>query len=113
LPHGVFQQIRGVTGDVRIPTLGALIGSFAEWSLTARGNEDGEADGLYDLRATFSYLNPHLWEDEDYSKEIVVVLGKGRQAKQFRVQKANGEETVLVGRSLLMKGVSIHVAQGG
>jgi hypothetical protein len=112
LPHGIFQQIRGVTGSVRIPTLGALIGSFSEWSLTAREGDNEESDGLYDLRATFSYVNPHLWYDEDYSKEITVMLGKGKQGKQFRVQKANDEETVLVGRSLLMKGVSIHVHQG-
>jgi hypothetical protein len=109
MPHGIFQRISGVTGKVWIPTLGAHIGTISEWSLTMRGDEDQEADGLYDLRATFSYMNPHLWVDEDYAKEILVTIGKGRTAKQFRVQKASDEETVLVGRSLLMKGVSIHV----
>jgi hypothetical protein len=84
---------------------------MSEWRLSRRGGEDGaeEGNGLYDLRAVFSYLNPYLWEDEDYDKEIVVTLGR---SKQFRVQKANDEETVFVGRTLLMKGVSIHVYEG-
>lgn len=111
MPHGLFQKISGVKGEVWITALGALIGTMSQWSLTRRGGEDGadSGDGLYDLRAVFSYLNPHLWADEDYTKDIVVVLGKD---KQFRVQKASDEGTVLVGRTLLMKGVSIHVYQG-
>ena len=104
--HGVFQRIKGTRGKVWIPTLGALIGTMSEWTLIARGDEDHPTDGLYDLRVTFSYLNPHLWEDEDYTKEVVVILNK---TTQFRVQKASDEETVLIGRSLLMKGVAIHV----
>jgi len=108
VPHALFKQISGSKGGIRIPALGALIGTMSQWSLTRRGGEDGVSDGsgLYDLRAVFSYLNRHLWEDDDYIKEIVVTLGR---SKQFRVQKANDEETVLAGRTLLMKGVSIHV----
>jgi len=108
MPHGIFQRIRGEKGKVEIPALGALIATMSEWSLTRRGGEDA-VSALYDLRAVFSYLNPHLWGDEDYEKEIVVTLGR---SKQFRVQKASGEETVLVGRTLLMKGVSIHEHEG-
>lgn len=106
MPHGIFQKINGVKGRVEIPSLGALIGTMAEWNLTRRGGDGtGEgASGLYDLRAVFSYLNPHLWDDEDYEKQIVITIGRH---KQFRVHKANDEETVLVGRTLLMKGVSI------
>lgn len=105
MPHGLFQKISGVKGEVRITSLGALIGTMSQWSLTRRGGENGadEGDDLYDLRAVFSYLNPHLWADEDYDKEIVVTLGR---TKQFRVQ-GHGEETVLAGRTLLMKGVSL------
>ena len=107
MPYCLFRRISGVKGDVRIPALGALIGTMSQWSLTRRGGEDGASngDGLYDLRVVFSYLNPHLWEDEDYTKQIVVTLGR---TKQFRVQKANDEVTVLTGRTLLMKGVSLH-----
>jgi hypothetical protein len=111
VPHGVFQRINGVNGTITIPALGAKIGTMSQWSLTQREGSDfaEEGDGLYDLRAVFSYLNPHLWADDDYTKQIVVVLGKTRQ---FRVQKASDEGTVLVGRTLLMKGVSISVYQG-
>lgn len=115
MPHGIFQKIGGIEGTVTIPSLGALIGKMDKWSLTMRRDEedsDGEgAVGLYDLRAVFSYFNPHLWEDKDYEKDIVVVLGKGPQRLQFRVQQANGEETVLTGRTLLMKGVSLDVVR--
>jgi hypothetical protein len=106
VPHGLFQKINGVKGEVRIASLGALIGTMSQWSLVRRGGEDGAegGDGLYDLRAVFSYLNPHLWADEDYDKEIVVTLGR---SKQFRIQGHDGE-TVLVGRTLLMKGVSLN-----
>lgn len=101
MAHGIFQNIRGTQGTVEIPTIGAKIATIAHWSLSMR-----QADkGLYDFRAEFSYINMALWEDDDYSKQITIRLGRG---KQFRVQKANDEETVLVGRSLLMKGVSIH-----
>jgi hypothetical protein len=109
VPHGLFQKISGVKGEVRLANLDALIGTMSQWSLTRRGGEDGadEGNGLYDLRAVFSYLNPHLWEDEDYEKQIIVVLGK---TKQFRVH-GQDEGTVLVGRTLLMKGVSISEHQ--
>lgn len=107
MSHGIFQKMRGVKGKVWIPSLGAMIGTMAEWHLTRRGGE-GTADGsgLYDLRAVFSYLNLYLWDDNDYEKEIVIVLGK---TKQFRVRKVNDEETVLADRTLLMKGVALDV----
>lgn len=108
MPHGIFQRISGVKGEIRIPVLGALIGTMSQWQLTWRGGYDPaeRGSGLYDLRAVFSYLNEYLWGDDDYEKEIVVILNR---FKQFRVQKATSEETVLAGRTLLMKGVSIHV----
>jgi hypothetical protein len=104
--HGLFQKMSGVKGEVKITALGIHLGTMSQWSLVLRGGED-DADGgngLYDLRAVFSYLNLHLWEDEDYDKDVVITLGKKRQ---FRVQ-GHGGETVLAGRTLLMKGVSLH-----
>jgi len=111
MPRGLFQKISGEQGSVTIPTLGVQVGTMSQWRLTLRPAADGsdDSDGLYDLRAVFNQFQPYLWEDEDYEKLIVVVLGRGKQRLQFRVQKASGEATVLTGRTLLMKGVSIHV----
>lgn len=102
VPHGIFQNIRGTSGSVEIPTLGAKIAIISHWTLSMRPDAGGS---LYDLRAEFSYINMALWEDDEYTKQILIRLGRN---KQFRVQKASDEETVLVGRSLLMKGVSLH-----
>jgi hypothetical protein len=101
VPHGIFQSIKGTSGAVEIPTLGAKIATISNWSLILRPGDGG----LYDFRAEFSYINHALWEDDDYTKQIIVTLGR---RKQFRVQKASDEETVLVGRSLLMKGVTLN-----
>lgn len=103
MPHGIFQTISGVKGEVTIPQLGAVIGTIIQWRLTRRGDDDSPELGLYDLRAVFSYLNVYLWADDDYPKEVVVILGR---TKQLRVVAS--EETVLAGKTLLMKGVTLN-----
>jgi len=70
-----FRNISGKDGEIRISSLGVLVGTFKTWNLTRRP-DDGPGAGLYDLFAVFSYFNPHMWEEEDYEKVITVRLGK-------------------------------------
>jgi hypothetical protein len=103
MTQGLFQRINGKTGEVRIEALGVLVGTFQSWTLTRRG-DDGPGADLYDLRAVFSYANPHLWEDDDYTKTITVKLGK----EVFRLEQEDGYETRLDGRrSIYMQGVRL------
>lgn len=107
MPHGIFQRLSGVKGRVTIPALGAHIGTMSQWELRRRGGDDDPKEGTYDLRAVFAYLNPHLFNDADYAKDVVVEFGRGSQRLQLRVQMVDAEETVLRDRTLLMKGVKI------
>ena len=107
MPHGIFQRLTGVKGRVTIPALGAHIGTMNQWDLRRRGGDDDPKAGLYDLRAVFSYINPHLFHDADYEKRVVIEMGRGSQRKQLRVHMIDAEETVLRDRTLLMKGVTI------
>lgn len=107
MPHGIFQRFNGQKGRVLIPALGAHIGTMNQWELRRRGGDDDPKSGTYDLRAVFSYINPHLWHDADYEKEVIVEMGRGNQHLQLRVHLIDAEETVLRDRTLLAKGVTI------
>ena len=95
-------KLSGVDGTIRIEALGALIGTMGRWTLTRRG-DDGPKAGLYDLRAVFSYVNPHLWDDADYEKTVVIKLGK----QQFRLVQEPGSTARLEGLGLLMDACSV------
>lgn len=100
---GLFQRINGREGEVRIESLGVLVGTFQSWTLSRRGDDGPRAD-LYDLHAVFSYVNPHLWGDDDYEKTITVKVGK----QQFTLKQEEGFATDIDGRrSLRMKGVRL------
>ena len=107
MPHGIFQRFTGPKGRVTIPALGAHIGTMNQWDLRRRGGDDDPKSGTYDLRAVFSYINPHLFHDEDYEKDVIVEMGRGRQRIQLRVHLIDAEETVLRDRTLLARGVKI------
>lgn len=107
MPHGIFQRFFGSKGRVTIPALGAHIGTINQWELRRRGGDDDPRSGQYDLRAVFSYVNPHLFHDDDYAKDVIVEMGRGNQHLQLRVHLIDAEETVLRDRTLLSKGVTI------
>lgn len=98
-----FKRISGKEGEVRIESLGVLVGTISSWSLTRHGDDDPRED-LYALHAAFSYVNPHLWDDDDYTKTITLRLGK----EVFRVEGEPGYDVIVDGRrSLVMKGVRL------
>jgi len=103
MAKGIFQRVSGKTGEIRIESLGVLVGTFSSWTLTRRG-DDGPREDLYDLHAVFSYVNPHLWGDDDYVKTITVGLGK----EIFFLEQAEGFPISLDGRRTLhMQGVRL------
>jgi hypothetical protein len=106
----LFKVLRSGTykpaGIVEIPFLGAKVGEFESWTLVRRGDSGPDA-GLYDFHAVFSFVSEPLWDDPDYTKEILVNLNP---FKQYRVQQEPEFRTVLTGRNLLIEGVTIHVA---
>ena len=103
MARSIFQRISGKEGQVRIESLGVLVGTFASWSLMRRGDDGPRAD-LYDLHAAFSYVNPHLWGDDDYEKVVTITIGKD----VFRIAQEEGFPTVIDGRrSLHMEGVRL------
>jgi hypothetical protein len=104
MPGLIFSRVEGREGEIRIPALGALIGQFQKWSLVRRG-QDSPGEGLYDLRAELSYVNPHLWNDPDYTKVIRITFSRG---KQYRLEQTlEGARVALEGRSLLVEGVKL------
>jgi hypothetical protein len=103
----LFKRISGVRGQITVPDLGVTIGVMEEWQLSRRGVDSGTH--RYDLRAVFSFINPLLFNDSDYTKEAKLVLGR---SKEFRAQLADAEETVLTGRVLLARGVKLYERQG-
>lgn len=103
MAQGLFQKLTGREGEVRINSLGVMVGEFKHWALTRRGDDSPGSD-LYDLRAVFSYVNPHLW-DEDYERTITIKIGKDT----YRLEQGEGfGPPALTGRSVLnMQGVRL------
>lgn len=104
-----FNKVQGTEGSVTIPSLGAVIGTMQSWSLHRRG-DIGPKEGLYDLRAVFSYLNPHLFNDPDYAqrRQILVTIARG---KQYRLVLGEDSKVTLDGRSLLIERVGLDVPE--
>jgi hypothetical protein len=108
LANGLFQRISGQRGEIRIEALGVLVGTIVTWTLTRRG-DGAPGEGLYDLFAAFSYVNPHLLADADYPKTISVEqnVGPGRK-ETFRLEQEPGYPTQTDGRTnIRMEGVRL------
>lgn len=95
-------SIAGKEGSIRIPSLGTVIGQFASWKLKRRG-DGGPNEGLYDLHAALSYVNPHLFNHPEYADRREIRLRLNRQT-EFRV---DGGQARLDGRNLTIEGVSL------
>jgi hypothetical protein len=102
MAHGIFQSLRGKEGRVVIPGVGAVVGIIGDWSLTRR-EDSGPAEGTYDLRASFSYLNVSLFNAK-MKKRVEISLSKDNQ---FSLDQLDGMRTVLIEKRLLMEGVTL------
>lgn len=103
MANGLFQKIAGRDGEVRINSLGVLVGEFKHFALARREDDDADS-GLYDLRAVFSYVNPHLW-GEDYERTITVTIG----TNEFRIEQDEGYPAPALtgGNVLIIQGVRL------
>jgi len=103
-----FKNISGKDGDIRIESIGVLVGTFKNWTLSTRQTDDGSKEGLYDLFAVFSYFNPHMWAEDDYKKVVRVSLGKDTY---IVVQDEHGYGSFVDGRrSIRIEGVRLEHA---
>lgn len=104
MPAISLTSIAGKQGSIRIPALGTVIGQVepnGSWTLKRRG-DDGPNEGLFDLRAVLSYINPHLFNHPEYvdRREIRVRLGK----QEYRL---DGGDAKLEGKVLTIEGVTL------
>ncbi len=109
---GIYGKIGGLVGRIDIADLGAHIGDFVSGELTRRGDvmnnpRDPEGD-FYDLHAVLRFVNPHLFEDPDYTPVVRVWTKRNPKRKWIlEPHQGPGQRTVLKGHSLVMERVAL------
>jgi hypothetical protein len=106
IPWKRVESPPGAGGTIDIPLIGAHVGDIGRWTLRRRNPEDGATGPdaeMMNLEAFCTWINTVLWEDEDYTK--VVVLDHGRIQKRYRIDQQPGFGSRLSGRVLIMEGV--------
>lgn len=108
----VLKSLRGIEGQITVPSIGAHIGTFLKWTLQRR--EDGPSNSGYRLTAFLSYVNPMLFNGIQEGKipltmQITIAIRDRERTvnKQYRLELMPGERMVLDGMSLLCEGVDI------
>jgi hypothetical protein len=104
--RSIFRSITGREGQISIDDFGVVVAKMTMWTLTRRAEEGPEAN-LYDLNAALAFVNPALWDDDDYEKTVSLVVARGKEP--YRLKQEPGFKRVLQGKSLLMEGVSLDV----
>lgn len=107
MPAITLKSIRGTSGEVTVPSLGLLIATMYQWSLT-RLEEHGPRSGAFVLRAAFSYLNPMFqtyWNETSMRKLMVVKVG--RNGPQYHVQVDENTKTTLADQQIVLEGVKL------
>ena len=110
MARGLFQNVTGTQGAIRIVELGAVIGQFKKWRLDRMKVGEDDFGKFWAFKAELAYINPTLFRDPDYSPQVFVVTGRDkrtRKDKQYRLVQAEGYAPVLNGRNLLMEGVEL------
>jgi len=102
MPEGIrHNRIEGNRGEIRIPSLGVVVSRMTRPVLIRRREVATPELGSFDLHAAYSYFNRHLWDDEDFDKEVVIYLGR-RPLRVFRFDRST---MVVVEGSLRIEGV--------
>ena len=79
-----LKTLSGVEGAITIPSIGALIGTTAKWSLSRRDDRTGP-QGIYTFQVAMSYINSGLFNEEPLKKEIRVRVS--RDGKWYRIER--------------------------
>ena len=103
MPGIRLNRIEGNKGEIRIPSLGVVVARMTSPVALVRRREVATHElGSFDLHAAVSYFNQHLWEDQDYEKEIVMYLTNKRPVK---IQTYEGSKLSKSGGELRVEGV--------
>lgn len=103
-PITFFNSIEGDRGTIEVPHVGIHVGTIRHWRVARRG-DDGRDAALFDLYASLSYVNQHIWEDAEYEK-VVIVQRRGGAIRYQAVQEP-GYATRINARMLIMEGITL------
>lgn len=96
---GIFRSFSGKEGEISIPGLGAVVGTFHSWTLK-RSEENASGNPKWTLQAVLSYSNASLMSNAAITKHITLVLNK-----KMKFELCGYESLKLEGASLLVEGV--------
>lgn len=104
----ILKSLRGVEGQITIPTIGAIIGTFQKWTLQRREDGPSRLSG-YRLTAFLSYVNPMLVNEPSLTKQITIAIRDRERTvyKQYRLEVVSDAGMVLDGMSLTVEEVTI------
>jgi hypothetical protein len=99
VPGMVIRSFSGREGEIFIPGLGAVVGTFHQWTLR-RPEENATGNPRWTLQAVLSYSNQTLLLNDMLEKRFTLVLNKTR-----KIELCGYESMKLEGNSLLLEGV--------
>ncbi len=95
----IVRTFSGKEGEITIPGLGAVVGTFHKWTLM-RPVDDAPGNPVWNLQAVLSYSNPTLLQNEWLEKKFILILNK-----DTKIEICSYETMRLEGASLLLEGV--------
>jgi hypothetical protein len=100
LPGMIIRSFSGKEGEISIPGLGAVVGTFHKWTLT-RPADDAPGNPVWTLQAVMSYVNATLLLNESVDKRFTL-----RLSREKKIELCSFESMKLDGLSLLVEGVT-------
>jgi hypothetical protein len=95
----LVKTLRGPSGQITIPGLGAVVAELQSWNLVRR-EENGSGNPTWDLHAVFRYQNDILLKNDVLEKQVHLVLNKDRS-----IDLCGWEEFSIDNARLIAKGV--------
>ena len=93
-------SMSGTEGEVVVPSIGAVVGTIARWTLRREESGSGLLRPMT-LRASFSYVNELLLMEDALTKDVIVKLKKDMH---YRI---TGERMAFVDQVHVMEDCSI------
>lgn len=100
-------KIEATRGEIWIPTLSILVGRLDRPLVTRRRpGDDTPQVGQFDLQAVYSFLNEALFNDDDFTKEWSIFIGRRRMAVNFT--DSTKVELIAHARAVRLEGVNVE-----